>query len=44
MVMNQPISGAMNANEGFVNIVLITKGLLQILALQHADRILQLHH
>ncbi len=38
------ISGAMNAIEGFVNIAMITTGLLQILALQHADRILQLHH
>jgi hypothetical protein len=38
------ISGAMNAIEGFVNIALIATGLLQILALQHAERILQLHH
>ena len=38
------IAGAMNAIEGFVNIALIATGLLQILALQHADRILQLHH
>jgi len=37
------ISGAMNAIEGFVNIALIATGMLQILALQHADRILQLH-
>jgi len=40
----QLISGAMNAIEGFVNIALIATGLLQILALQHSDRILQLHH
>lgn len=38
------ISGAMNAIEGFVNMALIATGLLQILALQHAERILQLHH
>lgn len=37
------ISGAMNAIEGFVNIALIATGMLQILALQHAERILQLH-
>jgi hypothetical protein len=40
----QLISGAMNAIEGFVNIAMIATGLLQILALQHAERILQLHH
>ncbi|RPI71666.1 MAG: hypothetical protein EHM38_03485 [Geobacteraceae bacterium] len=40
----QLISGAMNAIEGFVNIALIATGLLQILALQHAERILHLHH
>ena len=34
----------MNAIEGFVNIALIATGLLQILALRHADRILHLHH
>jgi len=28
----------------FVNIALIATGLLQILALQHAERILHLHH
>jgi hypothetical protein len=38
------IAGAMNAIEGFVNIALIATGLLQILALQHTERILQLHH
>lgn len=40
----QLISGAMNAIEAFVNIALIATGLLQILALQHAERILHLHH
>ena len=40
----QLIAGAMNAIEGFVNIALIATGLLQILALQHAERILRLHH
>jgi len=40
----QLISAAMNAIEGFVNIALIATGLLQILALQHAERILHLHH
>lgn len=40
----QLISGAMNAIEGFVNIALIATGMLQILALQHAERILHLHH
>jgi hypothetical protein len=34
----------MNAIEGFVNIALIATGLLQILALLHAERILHLHH
>lgn len=38
------ISGAMNAIEAFVNIALIATGLLQILALKHAERILKLHH
>ena len=38
------IRGAMNAIEGFVNIALIATGLLQILALQHAERVFQLHH
>lgn len=38
------ICGAMNAIEGFVNIALIATGLLQILALQHAERILHIHH
>jgi hypothetical protein len=38
------IANAMNAIEGFVNIALIATGMLQILALQHADRILHLHH
>lgn len=37
------IAKAMNAIEGFVNIALIATGMLQILALQHADRILHLH-
>lgn len=37
------IAGAMNAIEGFVNMALIATGLLQILALQHAERILHLH-
>ena len=40
----QLIASAMNAIEGFVNIALIATGLLQILALQQSDRILQLHH
>jgi hypothetical protein len=38
------IAGAMNAIESFVNIALIANGLLQIIALEHAERVRNLHH
>jgi len=38
------IAGAMNAIESFVNIALIATGLLQIIALEHAERVRNLHH
>lgn len=38
------ITNTMNAIEGFVNIALISTGMLQILALQQADHIFQIHN
>lgn len=38
------IAGAMNAIELFVNIALIATGLLQIIALEHVERVRRLHH
>jgi len=38
------IAEAMNAIESFVNIALIATGLLQIIALEHAERVRNLHH
>jgi len=38
------IAGAMNAIESFVNIALIATGLLQIIALEHAERVRSLHN
>lgn len=38
------IAGAMNAIETFVNFALIATGMLQIIALEHAERIRNLHN
>lgn len=38
------IAGAMNTIEAFVNFALIATGILQIIALEHAERVRNLHN